>query len=177
MNYAKIEYFSTPNGPGCRTAVYFSGCQKALDGNPCIGCHNQIAWDKNYGHEWTPEVEDTVIKSSMPDYISGFSILGGEPLSDFNISGIKEFLKKRKDTYPEKTIWIWTGYKIEDVQSTKHLDIFKYVDYVVDGDFVQSLKVPNLRFRGSTNQRILKVENVDNTIKFIDKTEEFSKNI
>lgn len=175
MKYAKVEYFSTPNGPGCRTAIYFSGCQRAMEGDACKSCHNAVAWDKDYGKDWDSDIENEILEKSKPSYIKGFSILGGEPFSDFNLDGITSFAKKAKETYPEKDIWVWSGYTLDYIKNNKSLDIFNYVDYLVDGEFIQELKIPNLRFRGSTNQKIYKIEKAESGIIFEDITDSVSK--
>ena len=158
MNYAALKQTDIADGPGVRVALYVSGCQLALEGHPCPGCHNFEAWDKNYGQPFTEETENQIIEWLKPDYIEGFSLLGGEPLSDFNIPREIQLLKRIKSEYPNKTIWLWTGYNLDQWTATRSQDqkeILKYVDTVVDGPFIKDLFDPTLKFRGSSNQRII----------------------
>lgn len=168
MNYSLIRLNDSADGPGLRTGVYFSGCQKALEGNACPGCHNSAAWAINSGKPWTAESKQKVLDSLSPAYIKGLSILGGEPLSDFNLDKVLDLAKSAKEVQPEKAIWLWTGYVIDDALSNekkaeKVKKILKYVDVIIDGPFVQELKDVAIRYRGSTNQRILKVHHKDGT--------------
>lgn len=178
-NYSLIRTYDTADGIGIRTAVYFSGCQKAMEGNPCEGCHNITAWDKDAGKEWNEEIQQRVIESLKENYIAGLSILGGEPFSDFNVLSVEELVVLAKHTYPEKEIWVWSGYTIEELlqkaqQSITIKDILNHVDVLVDGPFIQQLKEPNLVFRGSKNQRILKINTTENKdIQFEDITASF----
>lgn len=166
MNYSLIRQSDASNGPGLRLSLFVSGCQKALEGNACPGCFNQITWDKDAGKLWTPEIQEHVLESIEPSYISGLSILGGEPLSDFNLQPVKDLVEACKKRHPEKDIWLWTGYTISEIQNdVKKKDIFfqmvQYLDYIVDGPFIQNLSVPNLKHRGSTNQRIFKIHHIN----------------
>lgn len=158
MNYASIKETDIADGPGVRVALYVSGCQLALDGNPCPGCHNFEAWNKDYGNEFTDDTENHIIELLKPDYIEGFSLLGGEPLSDFNIEREISLLKHIKKEYPEKNIWMWTGYDLDKWIKDNDTEILKYIDTVVDGPFVQELFDPELKFRGSSNQRIINMQ-------------------
>lgn len=176
MKYSLIRTFSTADGKGIRTAVYFSGCQKAMEGNPCIGCHNSKAWDKDVGNEWGEQSKVAVLESLRPEYINGLSILGGEPTSTFNIKGVIDLAKTAKEWYPEKDIWLWTGYDLEERSQEPELvedmkELKNYVDMFIDGPFVNELKDPGLKFRGSKNQRILMIDH-GNGNEVIDVTEE-----
>ena len=161
MKFMVIRKNVTCDGEGLRTSVYFSGCQLALEGKACLGCHNSIAWDKNVGDEWTEDTKKVVLDSLEPTYVDGLSILGGEPLSDFNLDGVIDLAKSVKERFSNKTVWVWTGYVLDDVMNLKPkvAELLKYVDYIVDGPFMKDLKEPDLRFRGSMNQRILKINN------------------
>lgn len=157
VNYATLKETDIADGPGVRVALYVSGCQLALEGHPCRGCHNFKAWSKDYGEPFTEETEQLIIKYLEPDYIDGFSLLGGEPLSDFNVDRETQLLKHIKEVYPNKDIWMWTGYRL-DRWAQKHpdkLEILKYVDTVIDGPFIPELMDLNLQFCGSKNQRTL----------------------
>ena len=158
MNYAAINKTDAANGPGVRVSLFVSGCQLALDGHPCPGCHNYEAWKKDYGKIFTDEIKDEIIKALEPDYISGFSLLGGEPLSSFNIPYEISLLKKIKEKYPNKDIWMWTGYDLKKWIKRNNSKILEYVDYVIDGPYVESLRDPTLKFRGSSNQRIINLK-------------------
>ena len=160
MNYASLKETDIADGPGVRVALYVSGCQLALEGKACPGCHNFEAWDKNYGKEFTDETEKKIIQLLKPDYISGFSLLGGEPLSSFNIDREIKLLKHIKEEYPSKDIWMWTGYIIDDWIKYHDTKILKYIDTVVDGPFDKDLFDPSLKFRGSSNQRIINVKDL-----------------
>lgn len=150
-NYANIKYCDIANGPGVRTSIFLSGCN-----HHCKNCFNQIAWDFNYGNPLTHEVIDKIIESAQPEYISGITILGGEPLAnEANQHATYTICKKFKEKFPNKTIWLYTGFTYEDVA---HLSLMNYVDVVVDGLFVEELKDLMLQFRGSSNQRIIDVK-------------------
>lgn len=149
MNYAEIKKFDIANGEGVRTSLFISGCT-----HHCKGCFNQIAWDFNYGKLFTIEVEDDIIKSLEPDYIQGLSLLGGEPLESQNIEVLLPFIKRVKSIYPNKDIWCYTGYTYEDLSCKEFLS---YINVLVDGEFVEELKDISLKFRGSSNQRIIRL--------------------
>lgn len=150
MNYAEIKKFDIANGEGVRTSLFVSGCT-----HHCKGCFNQVAWDFNYGKLFTKEVEDDIIKSLEPDYIQGLSLLGGEPLEPQNIKVLLPFIKRVKSIYPNKDIWCYTGYTYEDLNCKKFLS---YINVLVDGEFVEELKDISLKFRGSSNQRVIRLK-------------------
>ena len=160
MNYATIKPFDVANGPGVRVSLFVSGCT-----HRCKGCFNEEAWDFNYGERFTEKQESEIIGLLAPDYIKGFSLLGGEPFEPENQKGLYEFLERVKKAYPEKTVWCYTGYDFEaDLLSGKVGDwhitkkMLSCIDVLVDGEFVEELKNPSLRFKGSENQRIIKVK-------------------
>ena len=155
MNYANIKYCSTTNGTGIRTSVFVSGCRIH-----CKGCFNKQAWDFNYGKEFTDGVIERILDSIEPVYCSGLTILGGEPLDPNNIEGVDKLIEKFRERFgksEDKTIWLYTGYKFEELTDTQ-LELLKYVDVLVDGEFIENEKVLDLRFRGSLNQRIIDVK-------------------
>lgn len=160
MNYATIKKCDVANGPGVRVSLFVSGCS-----HHCKGCFNQEAWDYNYGNAFTEKEENEVMDALKPDYIKGLSLLGGEPLDLKNQEGLLPIVKKAKELYPDKPIWCYTGYLfdkqvIEQMSKENETtnELLKYIDYVVDGQFVENLKNPSLKFRGSSNQRIIDVQ-------------------
>ena len=160
MNYADIKRIDVANGEGVRVSVFVSGCN-----HHCKGCFNECAWDFNYGNKFTEKQEDEVLKDLDHDYISGLTLLGGEPLEPANQEGLLPLVKKAKEKFPDKKIWCYTGFDFEkDVvgkmakQSDTTKELLKYIDVVVDGKFEEDKKDLKLKFRGSSNQRILDVQ-------------------
>mgnify|MGYP002338043912 CR=1 FL=1 len=159
MNYATIKYCDIANGEGVRTSLFVSGCRRH-----CPNCFNAVAWDFGYGAPFTKEVRNEILESLAPGYINGLSLLGGEPFEPENQRELLPFVKNVKVLYPNKTIWCYTGYDFEkDVLDKMYYQwdfthkFLSYLDVLVDGEFVEEKKVLDLRFRGSTNQRILDV--------------------
>lgn len=152
MNYADIKKVDIANGVGCRVSLWVSGCTIR-----CPGCHNECAWDFSYGKEFTKETEDYILGLLKPNYIAGLSVLGGEPLDQDD--SLVKFLHRVKTEIPNKTIWLYTGYKvsINDIFGPR-IDLMDDIDVIVDGPFIEKKKVIDLRFRGSTNQRIIDVK-------------------
>ena len=158
MNYCEIKYFDIANGPGIRTSLFVSGCT-----HHCKGCFNEVAWDFNAGLEYTIEVEGEIISSLSPSFITGLTLLGGEPMEVRNQEGIVGLVKKIKKEMPDKTIWLFSGYTFEELLDKDNkrchgehtMDILENVDVLVDGKFVLELKDLSLKFRGSSNQRII----------------------
>jgi anaerobic ribonucleoside-triphosphate reductase activating protein len=144
---AKIKKYCISNGEGLRTAVFFSGCKFH-----CKKCHNSTIWDFNIGKEYDDEIYQE-IKESINEHISGLSILGGEPLVEENIQAVTELCKHFKKDFPNKTIWLWTGYNFNDI---KNLEVCQYLDVIIDGLFIEEQKDIHLKWRGSRNQRVLK---------------------
>jgi len=150
MKYNKIRKMDIANGPGVRISIFFQGCEFH-----CKNCFNSETWDFNGGEEFTDDVIEEVIKLGKPAHVKGLSILGGEPMHPINIEGATKLAKKFKETYPEKNIWTWTGYKYENL---KDKEILKYLDVLVDGQYVDELHNPKLAWRGSSNQRVIDVK-------------------
>lgn len=150
MNYAKIKPVDVANGEGVRVSVFVSGCS-----HHCKGCFNAELWNYDAGEELTVEVIRKILRLCYPEHISGLSLLGGEPLDPRNLMKMELLCYAFKRNFPNKTIWCYTGYEWERV---KHLQIMKHIDILVDGQFVEELKDPRLRFRGSSNQRIIDVK-------------------
>ena len=144
--YAKINYIDTVNGSGIRVSIFFSGCNFH-----CKNCFNSELWDFNYGIPFTEETINKIIELLTPDYIKGLSILGGEPFHNYD--AVIKLIKKVKEIYPNKDIWIWTGYKFDDIPE-KCKDILDLADVIVDGRYEEDKRDLSIAFRGSTNQRI-----------------------
>lgn len=159
MNYATIKYCDIANGEGVRTSLFVSGCRRH-----CPNCFNAVAWDFNYGEPFTKEVRNKILESLAPGYINGLSLLGGEPFEPENQPGLLALSRKIRAAYPEKSIWSFSGYLFDrDILAQKlgpwetTRELLSYLDVLVDGPFVASLKNLNLRFRGSSNQRLIDV--------------------
>ena len=152
MNITNIKYFSTVNGNGVRTAVFVSGCNLH-----CEGCFNSGAWSFNAGHELSLELINKILDSIEPEYISGLSILGGEPLDLKNQPGVAYLIEEFRERFGNsKTIWLWTGYEYDNIPLDEDtLYIISNVDVIVDGPFIAEKKDLNLPYRGSSNQRII----------------------
>ncbi|MBO5525326.1 MAG: anaerobic ribonucleoside-triphosphate reductase activating protein [Clostridia bacterium] len=160
MNYATIKACDVANGPGVRTSLFVSGCR-----NHCKNCFNKETWDFNYGKPFTKEIEDEIIAKLSPDYIMGLSLLGGEPFEPENQIALVPFVERVKSIFPNKTIWCYTGYDFEaDLLAGKKgnaettMRLLSQIDVLVDGKFIEEQKDLNLRFRGSSNQRIIDVK-------------------
>ena len=160
MNYGEIKKTDIANGEGVRVSLFVSGCRIH-----CPGCFNSVTWDFCYGKPFTKETEDEIISALAPEFISGLSILGGEPFEPENQKVLASFMERVKQTYPQKTIWCYTGY-VSDVdlipaEGKKHTEyterMIACIDTLVDGPFIQEQKDLSLQFRGSRNQRILKL--------------------
>lgn len=159
MNYATIKNCDIANGPGVRVSLFVSGCT-----HHCKGCFNEVAWDFSYGQPFTQNTIDEILEMLKPGYIKGITLLGGEPFEPENQGALVELLKQMKKVYPEKTVWAFSGYlfdrdilpcRLGDPEVTKAF--LSYVDVLVDGPFVEAKKNLSLRFRGSSNQRIIDV--------------------
>ena len=152
MNITNIKYFSTVNGNGVRTAVFVSGCNLH-----CEGCFNSGAWSFNAGHELSLELINKILDSIEPEYISGLSILGGEPLDLKNQPGVAYLIEEFRERFGNsKTIWLWTGYEYDNIPLGEDtFYIISNVDVIVDGPFIAEKKDLNLPYRGSSNQRII----------------------
>ena len=159
MNYASIKDCDIANGPGVRETQIVSGCT-----HHCKGCFNQEAWDFNYGQPFTQETIDQILNILKPSYVRGLTLLGGEPFEPQNQGPIVELLRQIKAVYPEKSIWAFSGFlfdrdilsgRLGDWETTK--EYLSYLDVLVDGPFVEAKKDLMLRFRGSSNQRLIDV--------------------
>jgi len=160
MRYASVKKCDVANGTGIRVSIFVSGCH-----HHCKGCFNTDAWDFNFGKEYNEEIEESILKELDKSYIQGLSLLGGEPLEHVNQKGLLSLVKKAKERYPEKTIWCYTGYKFDDDVMGKMFEtwpetkeLVSNLDVVVDGKYDEDLRDLNLRFKGSSNQRIIDVQ-------------------
>lgn len=160
MYYGEIKKCDIANGPGVRVSLFVSGCT-----HHCKGCFNEETWSFEFGQPFTAETEEQILKLLEPSYISGLTVLGGEPMEYMNQEALLPFLEKVKERFPEKTIWCFTGYVFEKDILNRMLPKWKYtkkmleqIDYLVDGPFVEAKKDITLRFRGSSNQRIIDVK-------------------
>lgn len=158
MNYAAIKSYDIANGPGVRVSLFVSGCT-----HHCPGCFNPETWDFDYGEKYTEEIKEKVLELLRPDYISGLTILGGEPMEPKNMLDVADLISTAKRLYPDKTIWLYSGYTFEELDSPTKLamtniikeNILRRLDILVDGPFIETQKDIGLLFRGSANQRII----------------------
>lgn len=149
MRYGRIKKTDIANGEGVRVSLWVSGCRFH-----CPGCFNQEAQSFKYGEPFNSTVAGEIFKALSPEYISGLTILGGEPLDPLNVAQVTALARVYKFLFREKSLWIYTGYKYEDVQD---LEIMDFVDVLVDGRFLEDQKDISLQFRGSKNQRLIDV--------------------
>lgn len=155
MHFASIKNFDIANGVGVRVSLFVSGCN-----HHCKECFNQEAWDFNYGEEFTDNEMNKIIDMLKPDYIKGLTLLGGEPMELVNQKGILPLVKKIKELYPNKTIWCYSGFTFEQIMKMMEewettRELVKYFDVLVDGKFMIEKKDLSIKFRGSSNQRLI----------------------
>ncbi len=162
MHYATVKWYDIANGEGVRVSLFVSGCT-----HRCKNCFNQVAWDFSYGQPFDEEIQDKIIRELGSSYIAGLSLLGGEPFEPQNQEALYPFVKKVREVYPEKSIWCYTGFALNEKKGrlrekekntpfTKPL--LSLIDVLVDGAYVEELKDIRLKFRGSSNQRVLDVK-------------------
>ena len=156
MNYGEIKYYDIANGPGVRTSLFVSGCR-----NRCEDCFNRETWAFDFGKPFTEETENAIAESLKPDYIAGLTVLGGEPFEKENQPEVLKLVKRVRKEFPNKTIWIFSGFTYEELISGSRAsgktanEILSVCDVLVDGRFDKSKKNISLKFRGSENQRII----------------------
>ena len=159
MYYGNIKYKDIANGTGIRTSLFVSGCT-----HHCKGCFNPETWDFSYGEPFTRETEDKIIESLKPDFIKGITVLGGEPFEPENQKALFPFIKRLREELPGKTVWFFSGYTYEHLTGKSDCtrcrceetdELLELIDVLVDGEFVEEKKNISLRFRGSSNQRII----------------------
>lgn len=157
MYFGEIKKCDIADGPGVRVSLFVSGCT-----HHCKGCFNPQTWDFTFGREYDIITEREILKALEPDYIEGLTLLGGEPMEPVNQRELLTLVKKVKKLYPQKNVWCYTGYVLEtELLSASRArcectdELLSYIDVLVDGEFVEGLKNISLRFRGSSNQRLI----------------------
>ena len=158
MNYAEIKYFDIANGPGVRTSLFVSGCT-----HHCKECFNEETWNFNFGQPFTEETENAIIESLKPAYVAGLTLLGGEPWEPANQRSLLPFIKRVREEVPDKSIWSFSGYLLEDLMDSDNKrchtevteELLSLTDVLVDGEFQIEKKNIELMYRGSENQRII----------------------
>ncbi len=150
MRYNLIRKMDISNGPGVRVSIFMQGCSFH-----CKNCFNPETWDFEGGQEFTEDTINKVLELSDKKEVKGLSILGGEPMHPTNIEGTTKLAKTFKEKYPEKNIWAWSGFKYEDIKDN---DVFNYIDVLVDGQYKDELHDPTLKWRGSSNQRVIDIK-------------------
>ena len=162
MNYATIKWCDIANGEGVRVSLFVSGCT-----HRCKNCFNEVAWDFSYGEPFDESVQTKILNELASDYIAGLSLLGGEPMEPQNQEALLPFVKKVKEMYPHKTIWCYTGCVLNErkgvfIEKNKNTpctkELISCVDVLVDGPYIEELKDIRLKFRGSSNQRVIDVK-------------------
>lgn len=163
MNYAGIEPVNITNGPGLRVCLFVSGCRRH-----CKNCFNPETWDFNYGNHFDKEAKDKILKYLSEPHINGLTILGGEPMEKENQKDVANLIAEIRKKLPEKTIWVFTGYTFEELNDpaknyTEYTkQILNNIDVLVDGPFIQEKKDLSLKFRGSSNQRLIDMNKTRN---------------
>lgn len=149
MRYHNITTDDMLNGDGLRTVLWVAGCN-----HRCEGCHNPITWDINGGLPFDENAENELFEKLKPDYISGITFSGGDPLHPKNRDEVTRLAKKARSLFPKKTVWLYTGYSFDEI---KELEIMQYLDVLVDGEFKKELLDEKLHWKGSANQRVIEV--------------------
>lgn len=159
MNYGAIKKYDIANGTGVRVSLFVSGCR-----HHCKGCFNAVAWDFSYGQPYTEQTEQEILDALAPDYIQGLSLLGGEPFEPENQPVLTALLRKVHAQYPDKDVWCYSGYRYDmdlsaggSVHTAVTDEMLSYINVLVDGKFVEAERDLTLKFRGSRNQRILRL--------------------
>lgn len=160
MHYGNIKSFSIENGVGVRVSLFVSGCR-----NHCKNCFSQQTWDFDFGEPFTEETRQELLTELEPAHIAGLTILGGEPFEPENQKELLPLIKTVRETLPEKTIWMYTGFTFEELNGHTRgncgeltQEIFSNIDVLVDGRFIEEKKNLRIRFRGSENQRIINMK-------------------
>ena len=162
MYYSAIKYRDIANGLGVRTVLFVSGCR-----NRCKGCFQPETWDFYNGKPFDKEAEDAIIESMQPSFIKGLTLLGGDPFEVENQETVLKLVKKVKEVYPNKDVWAYTGYLLDDknciygklIEKTEFTEeLLSFIDVLVDGPFIEALKDITLKFKGSSNQRVINMD-------------------
>ena len=160
MNYSEIKTCDIANGPGVRVTIFVSGCT-----HHCKGCFHEMTWDVDYGEPFTEQTIDNILSALAPDYIAGLTLLGGEQLEEENRRALLPLLRVVKERFPTKNIWCYSGYLFERDILEKFCarwaqmeEFLSYLDVIVDGPFLLEQKDISLQFRGSRNQRIIRIQ-------------------
>lgn len=163
MRYNKIRKMDISDGPGVRVSIFMQGCTFN-----CKNCFNKETHDFNGGKEFTDETITRVLKLCDNENIVGLSILGGEPMHPSNIEGTTKLAKAFKDRFPNKSLWVWTGFTFDNYLKNK--EVSQYIDVLIDGQYVDELHDPTLKWKGSSNQRVIDVQKSlkENKIHLID---------
>ena len=151
MRYNLIRKMDISNGPGVRVSIFMQGCSFH-----CKNCFNSETWDFNGGKEFTQDTINEVLDLCKQGHVKGLSILGGEPLHPQNIEGTTALAKAFKEKFPNKSLWMWSGFKFDE--DLKGKDVLNYVDVLVDGQYKDELHDFTLKWRGSSNQRVIDVQ-------------------
>lgn len=152
MRYNKVRKMDISNGPGVRVSIFMQGCTFN-----CKNCFNPETHDFMGGEEFTEDTIEQVLKLCENEHVEGLSILGGEPMHPINIEGTTELAKKFKEKFPNKNLWVWTGFLFD--RDLQNKEVLKYIDVLVDGQYVDELRDPRLKYNGSSNQRVIDVQN------------------
>lgn len=150
MNYLKITKDDLLNGEGVRVTLWVSGCS-----HHCKNCHNPETWNDREGQLFDSKAIEEISNELLKPYVAGLTLTGGDPLYPKNRETIGDLVKEVKRKFPNKNIWLWTGYKWGEI---KDLPFIKYIDVLIDGEFIQDLYSPNLMWRGSSNQNVIDVK-------------------
>ena len=159
MNYSVIKKRDIADGPGVRVSLFVSGCT-----HHCPGCFNEDTWDFEYGAPFTADTEQEILSLLAPDFIAGITLLGGEPMEPQNQRALLPLLQKINTRYPTKTVWCYTGYLLEELTGEGHPhcevtdEMLSRINVLVDGEYVEALHDIRLRFRGSSNQRLIDLD-------------------
>ena len=152
MNYSAIKPCDIANGTGVRVSLFVSGCRRH-----CPGCFNASAWGFGAGEPFTGETEERILRLLVPDHIAGLSVLGGEPFEPENRIALAPFLERVRRMFPSKDVWCWTGFTLEELADAESRRLLASVDVLVDGPFVEAERDISLAWRGSRNQRVIRL--------------------
>lgn len=156
MHYGNIKKLDIANGDGVRVTLFVSGCR-----NHCEHCFQPETWDFDYGKPFTEDSVQELLKALEPDYVDGLTLLGGEPFEPENQRELVKLLRRVRKLYPQKDVWCYSGYTLEQLSGEGHphcevtQEMLSMIDVLVDGRFVEAMKDISLKFRGSSNQRII----------------------